>query len=43
MMNELGYWTLEPAFKGSCHLNNLGLDLKISVNSHPLPANSRGR
>lgn len=35
MMNELGYWVLEEAFKGAAYLNSLGLRLKISVNMSP--------
>ena len=35
MMNELGYWVLEEAFKGAAHLNSLGLRLNISVNMSP--------
>jgi diguanylate cyclase (GGDEF)-like protein len=35
MMNELGYWALEAAFKGAVYLNSKGLDLKISVNMSP--------
>jgi EAL domain-containing protein (putative c-di-GMP-specific phosphodiesterase class I) len=35
MMNELGYWVLEQAFKGAVYLNNEGLKLKISVNMSP--------
>ncbi|KXI28784.1 putative bifunctional diguanylate cyclase/phosphodiesterase [Paraglaciecola hydrolytica] len=35
MMNEVGYWTLEQAFKSAVTLNNCGLELKISVNMSP--------
>jgi diguanylate cyclase (GGDEF)-like protein len=35
MMNELGYWVLEEAFKGAAFLNSVGLQLKISVNMSP--------
>lgn len=35
MMNELGYWVLEQAFKGTAYLNSAGLRLKISVNMSP--------
>jgi diguanylate cyclase (GGDEF)-like protein len=35
MMNELGYWVLEEAFKGAAFLNSVGLRLKISVNMSP--------
>ena len=35
MMNELGYWVLEQAFKGAAYLNSVGLRLKISVNMSP--------
>ncbi|MFT4938586.1 MAG: diguanylate cyclase (GGDEF)-like protein [Paraglaciecola sp.] len=35
MMNELGYWALEAAFKAAVYLNSQGLDLKISVNMSP--------
>ncbi len=35
MMNELGYWVLEAAFKGAAKLNKLGIDLKVSVNMSP--------
>ncbi|MFT5924534.1 MAG: diguanylate cyclase (GGDEF)-like protein [Paraglaciecola sp.] len=35
MMNELGYWVLEEAFKGAAYLNSVGLRLKISVNMSP--------
>ena len=35
MMNELGYWVLEQAFKGAAHLNSNGLHLKIAVNMSP--------
>lgn len=35
MMNELGYWVLEQAFKGAEYLNSVGLPLKISVNMSP--------
>jgi diguanylate cyclase (GGDEF)-like protein len=35
MMNELGYWVLEQAFKGAAYLNSVGLKLKISVNMSP--------
>jgi diguanylate cyclase (GGDEF)-like protein len=35
MMNELGYWVLEQAFKAASHFNVLGLRLKISVNMSP--------
>ena len=35
MMNELGYWALEAAFKAAVYLNSHGLDLKIAVNMSP--------
>lgn len=35
MMNELGYWVLEAAFKGAAKLNQQGITLKISVNMSP--------
>ena len=35
MMNEVGYWTLEQAFKSAVTLRSYGLDLKISVNMSP--------
>ena len=35
MMNELGYWVLEEAFKGAVYLNSMGLQLKLSVNMSP--------
>jgi diguanylate cyclase (GGDEF)-like protein len=35
MMNELGYWVLEQAFKGAAYLNSEGLRLKIAVNMSP--------
>ncbi|MCF2949701.1 bifunctional diguanylate cyclase/phosphodiesterase [Paraglaciecola aquimarina] len=35
MMNEVGYWVLEAAFKGAAKLNKSGLKLKISVNMSP--------
>lgn len=35
MMNEVGYWTLEQAFKSAVILNAHGLPLKISVNMSP--------
>ncbi|MFT6345760.1 MAG: diguanylate cyclase (GGDEF)-like protein [Paraglaciecola sp.] len=35
MMNELGYWVLEQAFKQAAHLNSLNLRLKIAVNMSP--------
>ncbi|MBL4630599.1 MAG: bifunctional diguanylate cyclase/phosphodiesterase [Paraglaciecola sp.] len=35
MMNELGYWVLDQAFKGAAYLNSMGLRLKISVNMSP--------
>ena len=35
MMNELGYWVLEQAFKGAAYLNSVGLRLKIAVNMSP--------
>jgi diguanylate cyclase (GGDEF)-like protein len=35
MMNELGYWVLEEAFKGAAYLNSVDLRLKISVNMSP--------
>lgn len=35
MMNEVGYWTLEEAFKGAVRLNQSGNRLKISVNMSP--------
>jgi diguanylate cyclase (GGDEF)-like protein len=35
MMNELGYWVLEQAFKGAAYLNSVDLRLKISVNMSP--------
>jgi diguanylate cyclase (GGDEF)-like protein len=35
MMNEVGYWTLESAFKGTAYLNSVGLKMKISVNMSP--------
>jgi diguanylate cyclase (GGDEF)-like protein len=35
MMNQLGYWVLEQAFKGAAYLNSMGLRLSISVNMSP--------
>jgi len=35
MMNKLGYWVLEEAFKGAAYLNSEGLRLKIAVNMSP--------
>ncbi|MGK0305603.1 MAG: diguanylate cyclase (GGDEF)-like protein [Gammaproteobacteria bacterium] len=35
MMNELGYWILEQAFKNAAYLNSKGLRLKIAVNMSP--------
>jgi diguanylate cyclase (GGDEF)-like protein len=35
MMNELGYWVLEQAFKDTAYLNSKGLRLKIAVNMSP--------
>jgi diguanylate cyclase (GGDEF)-like protein len=35
MMNDLGYWVLEQAFKGAAYLNSVGLHFKISVNMSP--------
>lgn len=35
MMNALGYWVLEQAFKGAAFLNSVGLPMKISVNMSP--------
>jgi c-di-GMP phosphodiesterase len=35
MMNEVGYWTLEQAFKSAVILNANGLPLKLSVNMSP--------
>ncbi|WJG08233.1 bifunctional diguanylate cyclase/phosphodiesterase [Aliiglaciecola sp. LCG003] len=35
MMNELGYWTLEQAFKSACSFKKQGLDLVVSVNMSP--------
>ena len=35
MMNEVGYWTLEQAFKNAQLLKSHGLNLKISVNMSP--------
>lgn len=35
MMNELGYWTLEQAFKSAVHFKEQGLDLVLSVNMSP--------
>jgi diguanylate cyclase (GGDEF)-like protein len=35
MMNELGYWVLEQAFKSAAHLNTVNLRLKIAVNMSP--------
>jgi diguanylate cyclase (GGDEF)-like protein len=35
MMNELGYWVLEQAFKSAAYLNSVGLRLKIAVNMSP--------
>jgi len=35
MMNELGYWVLEQAFKSAAYLNSVGLHLKIAVNMSP--------
>ncbi|MGO4893512.1 putative bifunctional diguanylate cyclase/phosphodiesterase [Flavobacterium sp. W21_SRS_FM6] len=35
MMNEVGYWTLEQAFKSATVFNANGLSLKISVNMSP--------
>tara|TARA_R110002167_G_C12630958_1_gene647577 strand:+ start:104 stop:1411 length:1308 start_codon:yes stop_codon:yes gene_type:complete len=35
MMNELGYWVLDQAFKSAAHLNSVGLRLKIAVNMSP--------
>lgn len=35
MMNEMGYWVLEAAFKGAKHLCDLNIHLKLSVNMSP--------
>lgn len=35
MMNELGYWVLDQAFKNASYLNSVGLHLNISVNMSP--------
>ncbi|MGJ8681399.1 putative bifunctional diguanylate cyclase/phosphodiesterase [Paraglaciecola sp.] len=35
MMNEVGYWVLDAAFKGAAQLNKAGLNLKMSVNMSP--------
>lgn len=35
MMNELGYWTLEQAFKSAVQLRSIGLDFVLSVNMSP--------
>ena len=35
MMNELGYWTLEQAFKAARRFAQQGLDLELSVNMSP--------
>lgn len=35
MMNEIGYWTLERAFKSALELSSRGLDIQISVNMSP--------
>ena len=35
MMNELGYWALEAAFKSAVYLKARGLDFKLSVNMSP--------
>lgn len=35
MMNELGYWTLEQAFKSAVNFKRQGLDLVLSVNMSP--------
>lgn len=35
MMNELGYWTLNQAFKHAAEFDKQGLDLKLSVNMSP--------
>jgi diguanylate cyclase (GGDEF)-like protein len=35
MMDQLGYWVLDQAFKGAAYLNSTGLQLKIAVNMSP--------
>ena len=35
MMNEVGYWTLEQAFKSALEFNARGLKIQISVNMSP--------
>lgn len=35
MMNELGYWTLEQAFKSAVEFKRQGLDIVLSVNMSP--------
>ncbi|WP_158970283.1 bifunctional diguanylate cyclase/phosphodiesterase [Paraglaciecola sp. L3A3] len=35
MMNEVGYWVLDSAFKGAAKLNRAGLQLKLAVNMSP--------
>ncbi len=35
MMNELGYWTLEQAFKSAVEFRSKGLDIVLSVNMSP--------
>ncbi|GAA0858240.1 bifunctional diguanylate cyclase/phosphodiesterase [Aliiglaciecola litoralis] len=35
MMNELGYWTLEQAFKSAVQFKKQGLDIILSVNMSP--------
>jgi diguanylate cyclase (GGDEF)-like protein len=35
MMNEVGYWTLEQAFKSALEFNARGLNIQISVNMSP--------
>ena len=35
MMNELGYWTIENAFKQMRRLNSEGIDITLSVNVSP--------
>jgi len=35
MMNDLGYWTLEQAFRSLCALDAAGLSLTLSVNISP--------
>jgi diguanylate cyclase (GGDEF)-like protein len=35
MMNELGYWTIENAFKQLRHFDRAGLDLTLAVNISP--------